>query len=84
MKRLRNSASVIALVAASAMFTTACEEPKVDAAIYETLQQCLKDINMVRSECEKNYNAARQQHATVAPKFASKQECETEFGAAAL
>lgn len=82
MKRLRNSASVIALVAASAMFTTACEEPKVEAAIYETLQQCLKDINMVRSECEKNYNSARQQHATVAPKFASKQECETEFGAA--
>lgn len=82
MKPLKNSVSVLALVAAAAMFTSACEEPRVDAAIFESLQQCLSDINMVRSDCEKNYATAQGQHAVVAPKFASVKECEAEFGSA--
>ncbi|MBK17499.1 MAG: hypothetical protein CMM52_01490 [Rhodospirillaceae bacterium] len=81
MKNL-TSISVVALVAAGALWFTTREEPKTDAAVYESLQQCLADVNMVRSDCEKNYAAAKQQHASVAPKFATQRECEEEFGAA--
>jgi len=77
-----NSVSRIALIAGGALCISACEEPKVDVATYQTLQQCLADINMVRSDCEKNHAAARQQHAAVAPKFSSVKECEEEFGRA--
>ena len=76
------SISILALAAAGAIWFTTREEPKEDAAVYETLQQCLADINMVRSDCEKNFAAAKQQHAAVAPKFATQKECEAEFGAA--
>jgi uncharacterized protein YgiB involved in biofilm formation len=65
----------------SVIALTACDEPKVEALVFDDLQQCLADKDLTREQCESNYNAAREQHAAVAPKYASKQECEEEFGA---
>ena len=64
----------------SVIALTACDEPKVEALVFDDLQQCLADKDLTREQCESNYNAAREQHAAVAPKYASKEECEAEFG----
>lgn len=67
------SASVIAL--------TACEEPAVDAAVFETLSQCLANQDVDRTQCEADFKAAKSQHVQVAPKYTSRQDCEADFGA---
>ena len=70
--RLMMSASLVAL--------TACDEPRVDASIYESVAQCKRDPLASIDQCESNYKEARAQHAAVAPKYASKEECIADFG----
>ena len=76
-----NSISVGLLMGVSAIALTACEEPKVDAAVYESLQQCINDPDVSREQCEQNYKEARSQHAAVAPKYTSQADCQADFGA---
>jgi uncharacterized protein YgiB involved in biofilm formation len=76
-----SSVSVAALLSASVIGLTGCEEPKVDAAIFDSVQQCVNEPGMLREDCEKRYADAKSQHAAVAPKYASAQECQAEFGA---
>lgn len=66
------SASVVAL--------TACEEPQVEAALFENLSQCLANGDVDRSQCEADFKAAKAQHAQVAPKYTSQADCEADFG----
>ena len=41
-----------AVIASGVLILTACEEAKIDGAVFESLGQCVADINMTRSECE--------------------------------
>lgn len=75
-----NSISVAALMSVSAIALSACEEPKVDAAIFDSLQQCINEPGMLREDCEKKYAEAKSQHAAVAPKYTSAQDCQADFG----
>ncbi len=69
------------LMGASVIALSACEEAKVDASVYETLQQCRNDPSTSKNECEKSYNEALSQHAAVAPKYSSQADCQADFGA---
>lgn len=80
MKR-RNSISLAALMGVSAIVITGCEEPKVDAAIFDSVQQCINEPGMLREDCEKRYAEAKSQHAAVAPKYTSAEDCQADFGA---
>jgi uncharacterized protein YgiB involved in biofilm formation len=80
MKRWK-SIPIVMLTSVSLTALTACEEPRVDALVFENLAQCLDDTTMSRDECEANYKEARAQHAAVAPKYASKADCLADFGA---
>jgi uncharacterized protein YgiB involved in biofilm formation len=75
-----NSISVAMLMGVSLIALTACEEPRVDAAVFDSLQQCFADADKSREECELNYKEARGQHAAVAPKYASEADCQADFG----
>lgn len=66
----------------SVIALTACEEPQVDALVFDTLQQCLADQDLTREQCETNYNDARNRHVATAPKYTSQQACEADFGSA--
>ena len=77
----RYSISIAALMGISIIGLSACEEPKVDAAVFNSLQQCINDPGMLREQCEKSYADARSQHASVAPKYTSVQDCQADFGA---
>ena len=76
-----NSISLALLMGVSAIALTACEEPTVEAAIFESLEQCINDPDVSREQCELNYKEARGQHAAVAPKYTSEADCQADFGA---
>lgn len=80
MKR-RNSISLALMIGASTFALTACEEPKVDAAVFESIQQCVEYPGVLKEQCEQSYKEAQSQHAAVAPKFASQADCQADFGA---
>ena len=61
-----SSASVVLMASVSLIALTACEEPKVDAEIFESLTQCKESPNANSDHCEASYKEARKQHATVA------------------
>jgi len=64
----------------SVIALTACEEPQVDALVFDTLQQCLADQDLTREQCETNYEEARNRHVAVSPKYTSRDTCEADFG----
>ena len=67
-----NSISAAAVMSVSAIALSACDEPKVDAEIFSSLQQCTDNPDLTREQCEQGYKEARSQHAEVAPKYTSK------------
>ncbi len=78
--RSRSSIFVTLLMGASVIALAACEEPTVDAAVFENLQQCLANPDMDPDQCRQSFAAASSQHAAVAPKYASQQDCQADFG----
>lgn len=78
----RNSVSSAALMGAGLIVLAACDEAKVDAAVYESVQQCITNGDASREQCEQNFKEAKSQHAAVAPKYASREDCQADFGAA--
>jgi|TARA_B100001094_G_scaffold332339_1_gene403969 uncharacterized protein YgiB involved in biofilm formation len=68
------------MMSVSLVALTGCDEPKVDASIYSSLDQCKRDPLVPPDECEKSFREAKSQHAAVAPKYASKSDCQADFG----
>lgn len=68
------------VMSVSLLALTACEEPKVEAAIFETVKQCIANGSATPEQCEANFKEATSQHAAVAPKYASQSECQADFG----
>ena len=79
MKRSR----YVALLAmgASAMALSACGESETPAGVYTSMDQCIADKQFTDAECRKAFDTAKEEHKKVAPKYASKTECEADFGA---
>ena len=79
---MKRSKSIgLVTMGAGVIALTACDEPKVDALVFDTLQQCLADQDLTREQCETNYQEALKRHVATAPKYASREACETDFGA---
>jgi uncharacterized protein YgiB involved in biofilm formation len=78
MKRSR----YVALLAmgASALALTACGESESPAGVYTSVEQCVADKQFTTAECDKAFATAKDEHKKVAPKYASKTECEADFG----
>jgi uncharacterized protein YgiB involved in biofilm formation len=64
----------------SVIALTACEEPQVDALVFDSLEQCLADQDTSREICEANFQEARQRHVASSPKYTSQEACEADFG----
>ena len=76
-----SSISIRLMISASLIALTACDEPKVDASIYESVGQCVRDPLTSEDECKSNFKEARAQHAAVAPKYSTEEDCVADFGA---
>lgn len=76
-----SSVSAALMMSASLIALTGCEEPQVDASIYESLDQCKADPLVSADQCDSSFNEAKTQHASVSPKYTSAADCQADFGA---
>ncbi|MDP6259859.1 MAG: DUF1190 domain-containing protein [Rhodospirillales bacterium] len=76
----RKSVFAVLMMSTSLIALTACEEPKVDASIYESLEQCKRDPLNTPDQCDSSFKEAQSQHAAVAPKYATAEDCQADFG----
>lgn len=76
----RSSSIALVMISASALALNACDDPKVDAEVYKSLGQCARESQLPNADCREGYLDARRQHAEVAPKFATREECVATFG----
>ncbi len=76
-----NSISIGLMMSVSMIALSACEEPKVDASVYKSVEQCKKDPVTSDDQCITSFKEARSQHAAVAPKYTSQADCQADFGA---
>lgn len=77
----RSRAIALVMMGAGSVALTACEEPQVEASIFESVEQCVDQPGASRAACEEAFGAAEQQHAVVAPKYTDREACEADFGA---
>ena len=68
------------MLGASAIVLTACEE-RVETRVYETVEQCLANVEEHPDDCRRNFEVASINHAETAPRYMSQADCEDEFGA---
>jgi uncharacterized protein YgiB involved in biofilm formation len=78
--KCRNTLSVGLMMGVSLLVLSACEEPRVEASIYESVEQCKRDPIGDPDQCESNFKEAKAQHAAVAPKYTTKEDCIADFG----
>ena len=76
-----SSKSAVLMMSVSLLALTACEEPQVDAFVFESLDQCKSDSGASSDQCDTSFEEARTQHAAVAPKYSSAADCQADFGA---
>jgi len=82
---MKRSAQVRLLLMGSAAIALAgCndESKSEEARVYESVEQCVKDGVYTEKYCRDSFEAAQKVHPQAAPHYASKSECEADFGAA--
>jgi uncharacterized protein YgiB involved in biofilm formation len=72
--------SAYLMMSVSLIALTACGEPEVDASIYESIDQCKSDPLTTSDQCELSFKEAISQHAAAAPKYATTEDCQADFG----
>jgi len=76
---MKRSASLrLVLMGSAALTLSACDEA-VEVGVFETVDQC-QVMGYSQSACETAIQAAAREHLQSAPRYATKAECEAEFG----
>jgi len=76
---MKRSASLrLVLMGSAALTLSACDEA-VEVGVFETVEQC-QIMGYSQSACETAIQAAARDHLQNAPRYASKADCEAEFG----
>ncbi|MDP5189718.1 DUF1190 domain-containing protein [Rheinheimera baltica] len=73
------TACLIMMVPAASMVLAGCGEKPVDVQVFNTPDECAAYYNPP-AECQAAFAEAKALHPQVAPRYANKQECETDFG----
>jgi uncharacterized protein YgiB involved in biofilm formation len=79
MKRSRKAALLL-MAPATVVFLSSCGEPKTEALVFSTVSECIESGLQSQQQCQDDFDNAKALHSQVAPKYASKAECETDFG----
>ncbi|MEH8017322.1 DUF1190 domain-containing protein [Rheinheimera muenzenbergensis] len=74
------TARLIMMVPAAGLVLAGCGEKPVDVQVFNNPDECAAYYNPP-AECKAAFAEAKALHPQVAPRYASKQECETDFGA---
>lgn len=77
---MKRSASLrLVLMGGAALSLSGCGEEAVEVGIFETVEQCTV-MGYSDSACETAIAAATREHVQSAPRYATKSDCESEFG----
>lgn len=76
----RSKSLKIALMGASVLTLSACEDPHDTAAIFKDVDECARFEGFELSQCRENFEVAEKEHIRVAPKYNSIEECQADFG----
>jgi uncharacterized protein YgiB involved in biofilm formation len=71
----------LVLMGSVALSLAACEEPEIDAAVFDSVEQCIKIDGFTEAQCREQYQIAAAKHEAVAPKYSNREDCEADFGA---
>ncbi|KLV09816.1 MULTISPECIES: DUF1190 family protein [Photobacterium] len=80
-KNWRPASAVPVTVAFASFALSGCSDNGQEATIYETLKDCESDNPSYTQECKAAYQNALDEAARTAPKYNSRYDCESEFGA---
>jgi uncharacterized protein YgiB involved in biofilm formation len=76
---MKRSASLrLVLMGGAALTLSACDE-SVEVGVFQTVEQC-EVMGYSKSACETAIAAAQKEHLQSAPRYATKADCEAEFG----
>lgn len=73
------TARLIMMVPAAGLVLSGCSEKPVEVQVYNTPDECAAYYNPP-AECQAAFAEAKALHPQVAPRYASKAECEADFG----
>ena len=73
------TARLIMMVPAAGLVLAGCGEKPVEVQVFNSPDECAAYYNPP-AECKAAFDDAKALHPQVAPRYASKQECETDFG----
>lgn len=81
MKRSKKVALILMVPTTTFMLASCGEDPK-EVVVFNNPNECASMVSTMSAEqCIADYQAAKALHPQVAPKYANKSECETDFGA---
>ncbi|MEO3865170.1 DUF1190 domain-containing protein [Rheinheimera fenheensis] len=73
------TARLIMMVPAASLVLAGCGEKPVEVQVFNTPDECAAYYNPP-AECQAAFAEAKALHPQVAPRYANRQECETDFG----
>jgi len=73
------TARLIMMVPAAGLVLAGCGEKPVEVQVFNSPDECAAYYNPP-AECKSAFDEAKALHPVVAPRYANKQECETDFG----
>uniref|UniRef100_A0A486XTA0 Possible lipoprotein n=1 Tax=Rheinheimera sp. BAL341 TaxID=1708203 RepID=A0A486XTA0_9GAMM len=73
------TARLIMMVPAAGLVLAGCGEKPVEVQVFNSPDECAAYYNPP-AECKAAFAEAKALHPAVAPRYANKQECETDFG----
>jgi Predicted integral membrane protein len=76
----RSVAISLAILGSGIALSSCAEQKSVEAAAYANPDQCIAAGRFSREDCLSDYRTAVQDFEKTAPAFASKKDCEDEFG----
>jgi uncharacterized protein YgiB involved in biofilm formation len=79
MKRSKKVALLL-MAPLTTLMLAGCSEEPVDALVFNNAEECAASGQLSKEQCKKDYAEAKKVNAAVAPKYANKSECETDFG----
>ncbi len=77
----RSKTMSLALMGMCPFVITACGEQKQEALIYPSVQVCIEDGKLDAAQCQAEFENAAKEHERTAPRYASENDCNNEYGA---
>jgi uncharacterized protein YgiB involved in biofilm formation len=79
MKRSKKAALIL-MVPATTLLLAGCGEEPEQALVFNNPTECSQSLVVNNDSCVSEYESAKVLHPQVAPKYLTKEECETDFG----